>query len=76
MFLIQLKREPTKYMIDLTFKATKNKPNYGTLIIGVRFVKGMGVTFVKAKCDSQMVVNLVKGNICNKWHKDEEVFGH
>lgn len=39
--------EPLKYVIILTFKATNNKAEYETLIIGLCLAKGMGITSLK-----------------------------
>lgn len=53
--------EQLKFALALTFKATNNESKYEALIRGPRLSRGLGVTFLSVKCDSQLVVIQVKG---------------
>lgn len=52
---------PLRYALVLTFKATKNEAKYEAVIIGLRLAKGLGVASLHVYCDSQLVLNQVKG---------------
>lgn len=53
-------RVPLRYTLVLSFKATNNEAEYEALIRGLRS-KVIGATSLHAYCDSQLVVNQVKG---------------
>lgn len=58
--------EPLRYALVLTFKATDNEVEYETFIMGLRLPKGVGAASLKVYCNSQLVVNQVKGEYAAK----------
>lgn len=50
-----------RYALVLNFKATNNEAEYEALITGLRLAKSLGVASPYVYCDSQLVVNQVKG---------------
>lgn len=58
--------EPLRYALILTFKATNNEAEHEALITGLIITKGVGVASLKVYCDSQLVVNQVKGEYITK----------
>lgn len=52
---------PLRYVLVLTFKAINNEAKYEALIVGLRIAKRIGVASLELYCDSQLVVNQVKG---------------
>ncbi|PKI53514.1 hypothetical protein CRG98_026059 [Punica granatum] len=59
--LIPPKRELLKYSQVLIFLAMNNEADYEALITRLMIAKGAGVEKVLVKCDSQLIVNQVKG---------------
>lgn len=55
-----------RYALILTFKATNNEAEYEVLITRLRIAKGVGVASLEVYCDSQLVVNQVKGDYVAK----------
>ncbi|PKI74776.1 hypothetical protein CRG98_004794 [Punica granatum] len=56
--LIPSEGEPLKYALVLTFPATNNEAEYEALITGLLIAKGVGITNLHVKCDSQFVVRI------------------
>jgi len=50
-----------KYMVHLEFKATNNMAEYEALIFGLIEALSMGVRQLLVKGDSQLIINLVRG---------------
>ena len=55
-----------KYAILLGFKVTNNEAEYEALLTGLRVTTEMGVDFLNAFNDSQLVVNQVQGDYLAK----------
>ncbi|XP_041003985.1 uncharacterized protein Mb2253c-like [Juglans microcarpa x Juglans regia] len=54
-------RHEHHYMVKLTAKTTNNEAKYEALVAGLSIAEALGVTEVKVKVDSQVVVNQVLG---------------
>jgi hypothetical protein len=56
--------EQFKYMVHLEFKTTNNMAEYEALIFGLNTARSLGVRQLLVKCDSQLIIEQVKGECC------------
>ncbi|XP_027101128.1 uncharacterized protein [Coffea arabica] len=54
-------REELTYALRFDFLASNNETKYETLLIGLRIAHQMGITAIKTRSDSQLVVHQVRG---------------
>ena len=55
-----------EFAIRIGFKATNNEAEYEALLVGLRVATTLGVNFVDAFSNSQLVVNQVQGDYLSK----------
>lgn len=60
---------PLRYTLVLTFNVTNNESEYEALMISLRLAKGIDIASLYVYCDSQLVVNQVKGQYAAKGEK-------
>ena len=61
--------EKIKYVFRILFEASNNAAEYEALIAGLRAARGLGVRELRARGDSQLVINQVNGVCgCHKAH--------
>lgn len=53
--------EPYQYALALTFKTMNKEVEYEAIITGLPLARGIGVDNFRVKCESQLVINEVKG---------------
>jgi ribonuclease HI len=51
-------------MVHLEFKTTNNMAEYEALIFGLNTALSLGVRQLLVKCDSQLIIEQVKGECC------------
>ena len=59
-------REKLKYALKFEFKASNNEAEYEALIAGLELARKLGVESLRVHCDSQLVVNQVRGDYAAK----------
>ena len=59
-------REKLRYALRFEFKASNNEAEYEALIVGLELANKLGVQNLRIHCDSQLVVNQVKGDYAEK----------
>ena len=55
-------REMLRYTLRFEFKASNNEVEYEALIVGLELAQRLGVENLRIHCDSQLIVNQVKGD--------------
>lgn len=50
----------------LMFQATNNKVEYMVVVIGLCLIRGMNLNSLRFKCDSQLLINQVRGKYTTK----------
>jgi ribonuclease HI len=62
-YLSPIKGEQLKYILQIHYKASKNRAEYGALIHGLRIAVSLGIKRLLAFCDSKVVIEQVN----KKW---------
>ena len=66
MVLINLDMEVLRFALRFEFKASNNEAEYEALIVGLELAKRLRVENLHIHCDSQLIVNQVKGDYTAK----------
>ena len=59
-------REKLRYALRFEFKASNNEAEYEALIVGLELANKLGDQNLRIHCDSQLIVNQVKGDYAAK----------
>ena len=59
-------REKLRYALRFEFKASNNEAEYEALIVGLELANKLGAQNLRIHCDSQLIVNQVKGDYAAK----------
>ena len=59
-------KEKLRYALRFEFKASNNEAEYEALIVGLELANKLGAQNLRIHCDSQLIVNQVKGDYAAK----------